>query len=458
MTATSPVSILDLLFRFIGRNSKRRQNDAPTKLEIEIGRPPTDAPQRHLSAVRAEYQPESEHNKISLDFTSKLDLDGDTRSRISAGEQKKITLCWRRQGRGPDTSPNGGPYSYEMEFLIVSDLSVDVLLGRFKQPSGMDSCDPFHEPQEVGTSRWWLRKARKSLLWSSDKQNQRHEHGRSSCPPAQALQSPSLQVAAAESNNEQTSEGLRNWVKINPPICGDNNEENSGPARLDAEDEESRASEQLDDHDRSVSRGAGADNHGIVIGGSAESADIRNSAVINHVPPESAEPSIQHVLTISPRDSTDSQLSSFRSEDQAQSSTSLNTTVRPKLSNESLRFDQFSGAHYFTHHDTLNGGVGEGPVVLPQDLEPERSTPRPKDQQEIGSEITVSQKQDSYIHKRGYPDDPGGYKLIIKDSPRAPSKEREADEYWTWDPEKKRHYHLNPDQTRDYYYSDSDEQ
>lgn len=116
MTATAPSQILDFFLRLIGR---RRQNDAPTHLDIEIWTSCIDVSQRHSSIVHAEYEPESEDNKISRNFLYKLDLDRDTASRISAGEQKQIRLCWRRQQQGPDTSPNGEPYYYEMEFGFV---------------------------------------------------------------------------------------------------------------------------------------------------------------------------------------------------------------------------------------------------------------------------------------------------------------------------------------------------
>lgn len=419
--------------------------------------------------MHAEYEPESEDNKISRNFLYKLDLDRDTASRISAGEQKQIRLCWRRQQQGPDTSPNGEPYYYEMEFWIRTDLRVDVLLGRFKPGTGPESSDPFRELQGLGTPKGWLRKAKKSLSWASDKQHQKQEHGKFSSPPAQAIIQAPLRVAAPENNgdDEQGSEVLEGWVNVAHSSGGRNNEEEARPAGSDAEIEPSRGTELFDNQNGSVTPKRGEDDHGIVARGIPKSADALKasessvSSVVNNVPPKT-EPSVPDVLVASPRDSTDSQLSSFGSEERSQSSTTADTTVRPESSNNSIGFNLSSNVSYFEHQNTLNlinqnEGHQEGLVVLPQRQEPEHVTAYLEDQLEAGRGTTsITQNQEPHIHKHGFSNNAGGYKLIKRGRPRSPSMEREANEYWTWDPEKRRHYHLNSDQTRDYYDSDSE--
>lgn len=156
-----------------------------------------------------------------------------------------------------------------------------MLLGRFKPGTGPESSDPFRELQGLGTPKGWLRKAKKSLSWASDKQHQKQEHGKFSSPPAQAIIQAPLRVAAPENNgdDEQGSEVLEGWVNVAHSSGGRNNEEEARPAGSDAEIEPSRGTELFDNQNGSVTPKRGEDDHGIVARGIPKSADALKASV-----------------------------------------------------------------------------------------------------------------------------------------------------------------------------------
>lgn len=462
-------------------------------------------PPRPLSKrpVDAAYEPTHDDHQVSGTFLNESpDVDQETKHRILDGSQKRITLYWRRCNIYED--PNVGRYSYKMDFVIIPDLNMTVIFGSFKIASmwGKDAVNFYDLPksgtgkrQKVQRRTWPSVKQRKSLSWASHR-NAKPKLSNESYPslPSRPARS-QLGTAARESPSAQESD--EEWDIID---CHDLPTDGSlSPDVVDTAEQDDAATVS---HKRSVDNDAytacnlllitRAPRASGAIGLMKENIDstehLHKKAVTGSraaVEP-STEASAPAIRAASTWDSTDSKMSARQRGEHEQDSTAPGPTITPDSSDgehsdhditniphcaaqntldteesqrEPHRSSRRPSSQIVTSKDTSNwapkshdvyGQEDEVPPMLARFID---SDPLPHwtDTAPITLQSSTSDKVKRKARKVG------GARQIEPRPDHDLSPAPEAKDYWTWDDQKQRYYHTNPETgTHDYYQSDSE--
>lgn len=397
--------------------------------------------------ARATYEPDDDQNRVSLLFAQK-------ELHLTEAAGSKIILCWKFCDSHPVPLvdvPSGIPTAFRMEFLIVSNLRVDIIFGRGESADGPNqTVNPFQQSHRlegakqpsggrvVASYTWPFRNLSKSPTTLSDRPRKSAGTTASVSPspsePNQQTQQPQqlipfVPVAEARLEREEVA-GLEDWEHV-PPWSDDSSDPSSAKNiikdKLQPKGDKGCSQAPAENvKDKLLQKARQVDSK----------AERRGDPYIVDTPPVPSSEHGQHnnngaVLSESSEDRSSDGLGHNYTDSSSVSQLAESNTLElaSQRREECLSTTATDGMnHQFTRSPTLERYMEL--YQLP--------------------EMNIH-KAEALRRKIGHAE------LLAPGSSDDSEHAKAARLQWTLDPHKKRYYRINPEnQERDYYYSDSE--